>query len=91
MKTDKRLSDFQNGTSAASDATLDTEQLISHTIASLVGTVDSLHGSNGGVISVSEVHELLRFMKFWTVLCLSSWQCCLYFGISFLFCCQAVL
>ena len=34
------------------------EQLISHTRIALVDTISSLHDSEGGVISVSEVCEL---------------------------------
>ena len=35
----------------------------------LLETIASLKGSNGCVILVSEVHELPRFMTFWTMLC----------------------
>ena len=37
-KTDQNLSDFQTGTDAAAHATLDIEQVISHTRAALVDT-----------------------------------------------------
>ena len=38
---------------------LNTEQLISHIRVALVDTISSLQDSEGGVVSVSEVHELL--------------------------------
>ena len=38
-------------------ATLDTQQLISHTRAALVDTNASLQGSEGRIFSVSEVHN----------------------------------
>ena len=53
------LSNFQTGIGATSHATLDTEQFISHTIDALVDSISSLQGSDEGVITVSEVHELL--------------------------------
>ena len=58
-KTYQCLSDFQTGICAAAHATLDTEQLISCTRASLVDAIASLQGSDGRVISVLGVHELL--------------------------------
>ena len=58
-KVDQSLSDFQTGTGAAAQATLDTEQLISHLQAALVDTLSSLPEAEGDVIPVSEVHELL--------------------------------
>ena len=58
MKT-KYLSDFETGIGAAPYATLDTTQLISHTRTVLVDTIASLQHSDGGVIPVSEVYELL--------------------------------
>ena len=66
---DQSLSDFQTGY-GATHATLDTEQLISHTRTALVDTTASLQDSDGVVIPVQEVLELLRFMIFWTMLCL---------------------
>ena len=50
----------------AAHATFDTEQLISHLRVSLVDTISSLPDSEGGVIPVSEVHELL--IKFHDIL-----------------------
>ena len=47
------------GIGVAADATLNTEQLISHTRVTLVDTISSLQDPERGVISVSEVHELL--------------------------------
>ena len=58
-KADQNLSDFQTGVGAAAHATLDTEQLISHLRAALVDTLSSLPDSEGGVIPVLEVCELL--------------------------------
>ena len=58
-EADKSLSDFQTGVGAAAHATLDTEQLISHLQVTLVDTLSLLPNAEGGVIPVSEVHELL--------------------------------
>ena len=58
-KVDQSLSDFQTGIGAAAHAILDTEQLISHLRVALVDTLSCLPDSEGGVIPVSEVHELL--------------------------------
>ena len=58
-KTDLSLSDLQTGIGVAVHTSLDTEQFISHTRTALVDTIASLQGSDGGVIPVSEVHELL--------------------------------
>ena len=59
-KVDQSLSDFQTGVGAAAYATLDTEQLISHFRVALVDTLSLLPDTEGGVIPVSEVHELLH-------------------------------
>ena len=58
-KADQSLTDFQTGVGAAAHATLDTEQLISHHWVALGDTLSSLPEAEGGVIPVSEVHELL--------------------------------
>ena len=58
-KTDQSLSDLQTGVGAAAHATLDTEQLISHLRVALLDTLSSLPDSEGGIIPVSEVCELL--------------------------------
>ena len=58
-EADQSLSDFQTGVGAATHATLDTEQLISHLWVTLVDTLSSLPEAEGDVIPVSEVHELL--------------------------------
>ena len=58
-KADQILSEFQIGICAAAHATFDREQLISHLRVALVDTISSLPDSEGGVIPVSEVHELL--------------------------------
>ena len=59
LPPDNILSDFQTGIGAAADTILDTEQLISLTRTALVDTISSPQGSVGGVITASEVHELL--------------------------------
>ena len=58
-KADQSLSDFQTGVGAAANATLDIEQLISCLKVALVDTLSSLPEAEGGVISVSEMCELL--------------------------------
>ena len=58
-KADQSLSDFQTVVGAASHATLDAEQLISHLQIALVDTLSLLPDAEGGVIPVSEVYELL--------------------------------
>ena len=58
-KADQSLSDFQTGVGAAAHATLDTEQLICCIWVALVDTPSSLPKAEEGVISVSEVCELL--------------------------------
>ena len=58
-RTDQSLSDFQSDTGTAAHATLDTEQLISHTRFVFVFTIVSVQGSGSGVIAALEVHELL--------------------------------
>ena len=65
-RTDQSLPDFQAGIGTAAHASLDVDQLTSHTRA--VDMMASLQGSGGGVITASEVHELLGFMIFWMVL-----------------------
>ena len=56
--TDQNLSYFQTGIGAAAYTTLDTEQLLFHTRTVLIDIIASLQGSDGGVITASEVHEL---------------------------------
>ena len=58
-KADQSLSDFQIGVGAAAHATLDMEHLFSCLWVALIGTLSSLPKAEGGVIPVSEVHELL--------------------------------
>ena len=71
-KTDQCLSDFQTGTGAAAHDTLNTEQLIPHARMVLVDTTASLQDSQRGVIQVQkDLNYSLRFMIFWTMLCLS--------------------
>ena len=57
-KADQSLSDLQTGVGAAAHATLDTEQLICLRVA-LLDTLSSLPNSEGGIVTVSELHELL--------------------------------
>ena len=61
-KADQSLLDFQTGVGATAHATLDTEQLISHLQVALVDTLSSLPEAEGGVIPMSEVHELLLWI-----------------------------
>ena len=58
-EADQSLSEFQTGINGAAHAILDMEQLISHLRVALVDTISSLPDSEGAVIPVSEVHELL--------------------------------
>ena len=58
-KAGQSLSDLQTGVVAAAYATLDTEQLISHLRATLLDTLSSLPDSEGGIIPMSEVCQLL--------------------------------
>ena len=58
-KADQSLSEFQTSIGAAVHATLDTEQLISHLRVAPVDNLSSLPNSEGGIILVSKVHELL--------------------------------
>ena len=58
-KADQSLSELQTGIGAAGHAIFNTEQPISHLSVALVDTVSSVPDSKGGVIPISEVHELL--------------------------------
>ena len=58
-KADQLLSDLQTGVGAVTHATLDGEQLISHLRVALHDTLSSLPDSEGGIIPVSEVCDLL--------------------------------
>ena len=57
-RTDQRLSDFQTIIGVAAYASLDTEQLISHTRAASDDTITFLKCSDGRVKAASEVHKL---------------------------------
>ena len=59
MNADQSLSEFQTGICTAAHATLDTEQLISCLRFAVVDTITSLSNSEGGVIPLSKVCELL--------------------------------
>ena len=52
------LSDFQTGIGAAAHAPLDRKGLISHTRTALADTIASLQGSDGEVITASDVCEI---------------------------------
>ena len=56
---DQSLSEFQIGIGAAAHATLNMEKLISHLRLALVDTISSQPISEGGVIPVSKVHNVL--------------------------------
>ena len=58
-KADQSLSDLQTGVGTAAHATLDIEQLISCLRVALLDTHPSLSNSDGGIVPVSEMHELL--------------------------------
>ena len=58
-RIDQSLSDFQNSIGAVAHATLDKEQIIHHIRTAVGDTIASLQGSDGGMIAVMEVHELL--------------------------------
>ena len=60
-KADQSLLNLQTSVGDAAHVTLDTEQLISQLRVSLLDTLSSLSDSEGGIIPVSEVHEL--FLK----------------------------
>ena len=56
---DQSLSDFQSDTGSAAHTTLDTEQLISCIRTALIYVIASLKDSDGAVIPVHKVLELL--------------------------------
>ena len=58
-KADQSLSDLQTGVGAASHTTPDSEQLIFCLRVALHNTLSSVPDSEGGIIPVSEVCELL--------------------------------
>ena len=74
-RTNQSFSDFQTSIGAADYATLNTEQLISHTKTAFVVTLTSLQGSDGGVSAASEVHELLTMIHDILDSALSKWAC----------------
>ena len=69
-KADQSLSNLQTCVGATAHANLDTEQLISCLRVAHPDTLSSLPNSEGGVIPMSEVHEILLKVNdiFWTVL-----------------------
>ena len=58
-KSDQSLSEFQTGSAVAAHTVLNMEQLISCIRVALVDIVSPVPDSEGGVIPVLEVHELL--------------------------------
>ena len=60
-------------TAAATHDTLDTEQFISHTRTVLVDTIACLQGSDGSLIAVSEMHELLTKTQYIIDSAVSKW------------------
>ena len=81
-KADQSLSDMQTGVGAAAHATLDTEQLIMHLRVALLDTLSSLPDSEGCIIPVSEVQDLLlKVHDFFGQGCFqTSWELCLCFN-----------
>ena len=61
-KADQGLSEFQTSIGLVAHATLSTEQLISCTRVALVDTISYLQDSEGGMISVKEVCELITMI-----------------------------
>ena len=59
-KADQSLSEFQTGIGVAAHVTLGTEQPFSCTRVAHVDTISPLQDSEGAVISVSIVHQLLN-------------------------------
>ena len=57
-RIDQGLSDFQTGIAVVVHASLDAEQLFSHTQTAPIDTFSSVQGLESGVIAVSEEHEL---------------------------------
>ena len=53
------LSDFQTGIGVTAHTSQDTEELFTHTRTALVETTAFLQGSDGEVITASELYELL--------------------------------
>ena len=58
-KADQSLLEFQTGIGAAAHAIADMEQLISYVKFAFIDTISSLPDSEGWIIPVSKVHELL--------------------------------
>ena len=62
-----RVTDFQTGINEAADATLQTEQVISHTRTAIIDTITSFWSSDGEVTQAEKgMIYLTRFMTFWT-------------------------
>ena len=59
-KADQSLPEFYTGTGVVAQVPLNVEQLIPYTKVALVDTISSLQDSEGEVIYVPEVHEVLN-------------------------------
>ena len=70
---DQSLSEFQASIGVADPATLNMDQLISCTRLALIDTTSSLQDSEGGVISVLEVYELLTYIHYILHNAVSKW------------------
>ena len=89
-RTNESLSDFQTHIGKTVHATIETEQLISHTRTALLDKSISLRGSDGGLIAASVVHGLLTVIHDIVGSAMSKWSynmaCILtYLAISKLF------
>ena len=74
-RADQSLLELLTDIGTAAHATLDTEQLISHTRIAFIDTISSLQDFEGGVNSVSEVHELLTNILDIVDNAVSKWVC----------------
>ena len=74
-KADQSLTVFQIGIDTATHAPLSTEKFISDTRVALVDTIYSVQDSEGGVICISEVCEILTKLKDILDNAMSKWVC----------------
>ena len=80
------LSEFKTVIAVATHATSVTKLLISDKRTVIVDTLAFLHGFDGEVIPVSEVHELLRFITYFRIFFNSaSRQCDEDWALQFIF------
>ena len=66
-------------------ATLDTEQLLSHTRTALVDTVNFLQGSDDGLVAASKMYELLTNIYDILNNAVSKWACNMADVLAYLF------